>query len=132
MYGEIFQSQSPGFEAAAVKQVVADWITKYGDELKAIVLADDSDQAIGTVEAIKAAGRDDILVVAAGISKQGAELVESGDLYMMSYQSCQGDAGLAVRTMAEYFNGVDISRVSYIGTDVVSKDNVADFTPCQW
>ena len=89
MYGEIFQSQSPGFEAAAVKQVVADWITKYGDELKAIVLADDSDQAIGTVEAIKVAGRDDILVVAAGISKQGAELVESGDLYMMSYQSCQ-------------------------------------------
>ncbi|MCI8418578.1 MAG: substrate-binding domain-containing protein [Lachnospiraceae bacterium] len=124
--------QSPGFEAAAVKQVVADWITKYGDELKAIVLADDSDQAIGTVEAIKAANRSDILVVAAGISKQGAELVESGDLYMMSYQSCQGDAGLAVRTMAEYFNGVDISRVSYIGTDVINKDNVADFTPCQW
>lgn len=129
---EFLDVQSPGFEAAAVKQVVSDWITKYGDKLNAIVLADDSDQAIGTVEAIKAAGRDDILVVAAGISKQGAELIQSGDLFMESYQSCQGDAGLAARTVAEFFNGEDIPRVSYIGTDVITAENVEDFLPCQW
>ena len=102
--------QSPGFEATAVKQVVADWITKYGDQLNAIVLADDSDQAIGTVEACKAAGREDIVVIAAGLSKQGAELIQSGELYGASYQSCQGDAGLAVRTVAEFFNGEEIPR----------------------
>lgn len=124
--------QSPGFEAAAVKQVVADWITKYGDDLNAIVLADDSDQAIGTAEAIEAAGRDDIVVVAAGISKQGAELIQDGKLYMESYQSCQADAGLACRTIAQYFNGEDIDRVSYIQTDLISKDNIDDFLPCQW
>ena len=124
--------QSPGFEATAVKQVVADWITKYGDQLNAIVLADDSDQAIGTVEACKAAGREDIVVIAAGLSKQGAELIQSGELYGASYQSCQGDAGLAVRTVAEYFNGEDIARVSYIATDVVTAENVESFLPCQW
>jgi len=124
--------QSPGFEAPAVKQVVSDWITKYGDELNAIVLADDSDQAIGAVEACKAAGRDDIIVVAAGLSKQGAELVQEGSLYGASYQSCQGDAGLAVRTIAEYFNGEDIARVSYIATDIVTAENVEAFLPCQW
>ncbi len=124
--------QSPGFEAAAVKQVVADWITKYGSELNAIVLADDSDQAIGTVEAIQAAGRDDILVVAAGISNQGVELIESGGLFEESYQSCQADAGLCVRTIAEYFNGEDILRVSYIQTDLINIDNVEEFKPCQW
>ena len=124
--------QSPGFEAPAVKQVVSDWITKYGDKLNAIVLADDSDQAIGAIEACKAAGRDDIIVVAAGLSKQGAELIQSGDLYGASYQSCQGDAGLAVRTVAEYFNGEDIARVSYIATDIVTAENVEAFLPCQW
>lgn len=129
---ETLDIQSPGFEAAAVKQVVADWITKYGDQLNAIVLADDSDQAIGTVEAIEAAGRDDIVVVAAGISKQGAELVQEGKIYMLTYQSCQNDAGLACRTIAQYFNGEDIERVSYIQTDLVSQDNVEDFLPCQW
>lgn len=124
--------QSPGFEAAAVKQVVSDWITKYGDELNAIVLADDSDQAIGATEACKAAGRDDIIVVAAGISKQGAELVQDGSMYACSYQSCQADAGLAVRTVAEYFNGEEIARVSYLSTDIITIENVESFVPCQW
>ena len=124
--------QSPGFEAAKVKQVVADWITKYGDELKAIVLADDSDQAIGASEACKAAGRDDIVIVAAGISKQGLDLVKSGDLYGLSYQTCQGDAGLCVRTISEWFCGIKINRVNYLTTDVATADNAADFEPCQW
>ena len=124
--------QSPGFEAAAVKQVVSDWITKFGDELNAIVLADDSDQAIGTAEAIEAAGRDDIIVVAAGISKQGAELIQAGKLYMASYQSCQADAGLCVRTIAQFFNGEEIPRVSYIKTDLINQENVESFLPCQW
>lgn len=124
--------QSPGFEASAVKQVVSDWITKYGDDLNAIVLADDSDQAIGATEACKAAGREDIVIVAAGISKQGAELIQSGQLKYASYQSCQADAGLVVRTMSEYFCGEEIPRVAYIGTDIISADNVEDFLPCQW
>ena len=124
--------QSPGFEASAVKQVVSDWITKYGDDLNAIVLADDSDQAIGATEACKAAGREDIVIVAAGISKQGAELIQSGQLKYASYQSCQADAGLVVRTMSEYFCGEEIPRVAYIGTDIISADNVDDFLPCQW
>lgn len=124
--------QSPGFEASAVKQVVSDWITKYGDDLNAIVLADDSDQAIGATEACKAAGREDIVIVAAGISKQGAELIQSGQLKYASYQSCQADAGLAVRTVSEYFNGEDVARVSYLGTDIIGADNVEEFLPCQW
>ena len=124
--------QSPGFEASAVKQVVSDWITKYGNKLNAIVLADDSDQAIGAVEACDAAGRSDIEIVAAGISKQGADLVQKGKLKMASYQSCQADAGLAVRTVSEFFCGQQINRVSYIGTDIITKDNVSSFLPCQW
>lgn len=129
---ESLDVQSPGFEAAAVKQVVSDWITKYGDKLNAIVLADDSDQAIGAVEACEAAGRDDIKIVAAGNSKQGTDLVEQGKIQGMSYQTCQGDAGLAVRTISEFFCGEEIPRVQYLGTDVITKDNVEEFKPCQW
>ena len=124
--------QSPGFEASAVKQVVSDWITKYGSDLKGIVLADDSDQAIGATEACKEAGREDIVIVAAGISKQGLELIKSGQLKYASYQSCQGDAGLAVRTVSEYFCGDQIKRVSYIPNDIIDADNASQFEPCQW
>jgi len=124
--------QSPGFEATAVKQVVADWITKYGDELNAIVLADDSDQAVGAVEACKAAGRDDIIVVATGFSRAGSEMLQNGDLEAVTYQSCQNDAGAAIRMVAEYFCGHEIPRVSYIPYDVITAENVEEFLPCQW
>ena len=60
------------------------------------------------------------------------ELIQSGDLSACSYQSCQGDAGLAVRTVAEFFNGEDIARVSFIGTDIINAENVESFLPCQW
>ena len=51
---------------------------------------------------------------------------------MVSYQSCQADAGLAVRTVSEFFCGVDIARVGYIGTDIITKDNVEEFLHYQW
>lgn len=124
--------QSPGFEATAVKQVVSDWITKYGDKLNAIVLADSADQAIGAVEACKAANRDDIIICASDFSKQGAEFIQGGDVDMLTYQSCQGDAGLAVRTVAEFFNGQTIKRVSYLETDIITKENVDQYLPSQW
>ncbi len=124
--------QSPGFEAAKVKQVVSDWITRFGPELKAIFLADDSAQATGAVDAVKEAGRDDIMIVAAGNSKTGQDLVKSGDLLVINYQSAEGDAGLAARTIAQWFNGEEVMPVGYLSTDMITKDNVDNFYPTQW
>lgn len=124
--------QSPGFEAADVKQVVADWITRFGDDLNAIFLADDSAQATGAVDAVKESGRTDIKIVAAGNSKTGQDLVKSGDLLSINYQSAEGDAGLAARTIAQWFNGEEVLPVGYLTTAMITADNVDDFYPTQW
>lgn len=124
--------QTPGFDAVATKQVVSDWITKYGDELKAIFLADDSAQAIGTVDALKEAGRTDVLVVAAGNSKQGMDLVKSGDLLAINYQTAEGDGAAVVYSMAKYFAGMDVPPIGYLAQDIITKDNVDNFYPAQW
>lgn len=42
--------QAPGFDREAVRQAVAEMIDQFGDELNAIILSDDSDQAIGAVK----------------------------------------------------------------------------------
>ncbi|MEG0702553.1 MAG: sugar ABC transporter substrate-binding protein, partial [Christensenella sp.] len=124
--------QSPGFEAAKVKQVVADWITRFGDDLNAIFLADDSAQATGAVDAVKESGRTDIKLVAAGNSKAGQDMVKSGDLLSINYQSAEGDAGLAARTIAAWFNGQEVLPVGYLTTDMITKENVESFYPTQW
>jgi ribose transport system substrate-binding protein len=129
---ETLDIQSPGFEAAEVKQVVSDWITRFGDDLNAIFLADDSAQATGAVDAVKEAGRDDIMIVAAGNSKTGQDLVQSGDLLIINYQSAEGDAGLCARTIAEWFAGQQVLPVGYLATDMITQDNVDNFYPTQW
>ena len=124
--------QSPGFEAPKAKQVVADWITRFGDELTVIVLSDDSAQGEGTAQAIKEAGRDDIKVVAAGNSKVGMDLVGSGEIYAITYQSAEADGAIAVMAAADYFNGLPLEPVYYLPQAIITKDNVADFLPAQW
>jgi len=124
--------QSPGFEAAKVKQVVSDWLTRYGDELNAIFLADDSDHVTGTVDALKEAGRTDVIVVAAGNSKAGQDAVQAGDVRIINYQSAEGDAGLSARTVAAWFNGEEVPSVGYLTTDMITQENVDGFYPTQW
>ncbi|HHU12181.1 MAG TPA: substrate-binding domain-containing protein [Clostridiaceae bacterium] len=124
--------QSPGFEAAQCKQIVSDWISRFGDDLTGIFLADDAPQATGTIDAIKEAGREDIIVVAAGNSKTGQDLVKSGDIAVINYQSAEADAGLSARTIASWFNGETVLNVGYLMTDMITEENVDSFYPTQW
>jgi len=124
--------KSPGFEAVATKQVVSDWITKYGDELTAIVCADDSAQALGVSEALKVAGREDIVVVAAGNSKIGMDAVKAGDIAAITYQSSEADGAVGMKNAADWFNGLELNEVSYLVKHIITADDVDDFMPAQW
>ena len=124
--------QSPGFEAPKAKQVVADWITRFGDDLNVIVLSDDSAQGEGTAQAIKEAGREDIKVVAAGNSKVGMDLISSGGLFAITYQSAEADGAIAVKVTADYFNGLDIEPCYYLPQAIITSTNVSQFEPAQW
>ncbi|TFG58237.1 MAG: hypothetical protein E4H36_15580, partial [Spirochaetales bacterium] len=46
-------AQAPGFEADKTMQLVSDWLTRFGKDLKGICAADDSSQALGIAEALK-------------------------------------------------------------------------------
>ncbi|QGP93242.1 Periplasmic binding protein domain protein [Neomoorella glycerini] len=129
---ELLDKQAPGFEAEKTMQVVSDWITRFGSKLKGIVLADDSAQAIGTVEALKKANRQDIIVVAAGNSKVGMDLVKEGKIQAITYQTAEGDGAAAVKAAADWFNGHDVEPVRYLPKHIITKDDVDKFMPAQW
>ncbi|TVR31704.1 MAG: sugar ABC transporter substrate-binding protein [Spirochaetaceae bacterium] len=129
---ETLDMQAPGFEAEATMQVVSDWLTRFGDRLTGIGLADDSAQAIGTIEALRRAGREDVLVIAAGNSKVGMDMVKDGDLLAITYQSAEADGAVALKTAVDWFNGLDVDPVLYIPKQVITQENVEDFMPAQW
>lgn len=124
--------QSPGFEAPKAKQVTADWITRFGDDLNVIILSDDSAQAEGAAQAVAEAGRDDIKMVAAGNSKVGMDLITNGGLFAITYQSAEADGAIPIKVAADYFNGVEIEPAYYLPQAIITADNVADYEPAQW
>jgi ABC-type sugar transport system substrate-binding protein len=126
--------QSPGFDAPKSKQVVADWITRFGDELTCIVISDDSAQALGATQAAEEAGRSDIKMIAAGNSKVGMDLVAQGKLFAITYQSAEADGAIPIKVAADYFNGVELGENAafYLPQAIITKDNVEDYMPAQW
>jgi ribose transport system substrate-binding protein len=124
--------EAPGFDADKATQVVSDWLTRFGPGLKGIFAADDSAQAIGIFEAFKKAGRTDIVVCAAGNSKQGMDLVKEGKLFAITYQTAEGDGALTIKTAADWFNGKAIEPVRYLPQKIITKANVDSFYPPQW
>lgn len=124
--------QAPGFEVEKTKQVVADWITKFGYELTAICIADDYAQLTGAIEAIKQAGRQDIILVAAGNSKTGMDAIKSGECYAITYQSAEADGALPVKTAADWFNGKEIEKIRYLPNNIIKREDVDLYMPAQW
>ena len=126
--------QSPGFDAPKTKQVVADWITRFGDKLTCIVVSDDSAQGLGVTQALEEAGRDDVYVIAAGNSKVGMDLVKAGKIDAITFQSAEADGAVPVKVAADWFNGVDIGENAafYLPQAVITPENVDSYMPAQW
>ena len=125
--------QPTGLEALKTMQVTADWITRFGPELKGIASGDDAGTVIGINQAIERANRNDIIRVAAGNSKVGMDAVKAGTLAVISYQSAEADGALPMKLAADYFNGKPIDRpVYYLKKALITKENVNKFMPAQW
>ncbi len=124
--------QAPGFEADKTMQLVSDWLTRFGSDLKGIFAADDSAQTLGIIEALKKAGRDDVVVVAAGNSKVGMDMIQDGWLFAITYQTAEGDGALAVKTAADWFNGLSLPNRRNLPQHIITGEDVADFYPPQW
>jgi ribose transport system substrate-binding protein len=130
---KLLEKQSTLLEAEKSAQVVGDWITKYGKELKGIVSADDSGVQIGINEAVKNAKREDIVRVAAGNSKVGMDFIKAGTLHAITYQSAEADGALPMKLAADWFNGKEIAKpVYYLPKHVITKDDVDQYMPAQW
>ncbi len=129
---ELLVMDTANLEAEGTMQLVSAWLTKFGPELKGLVLAGDGFSMTGTLEAVKAAGRDDLVIVAAGNSKTGMDSIAAGEALAITYQSAEGDGALAVQTAARWFSGERIDPVIYLPKHVITREDVAQFMPAQW
>ena len=129
----LLEQQTTKLEAEKSMQVVSDWITKYGLDLKGIASADDSGAQIGINEACRRANREDIIRVAAGNSRVGMDFIRAGTLHAITYQSAEADGALPMKLAAEWLCGKEITRpVYYLKKHIITAEDVAQFMPAQW
>ncbi len=119
-------------EAEGTMQLVSAWLTKYGDQLKGLILAGDGFSMTGTLEAVNKSGRKDIVIVAAGNSKTGMDSIKAGDALAITYQSAEGDGAIAVHAAAEWFQGKQLEPVRYLPKHIITQADVDEFMPAQW
>ncbi len=129
---EMLAMDTANLEAEGTMQLVAAWITKFGDKLNGLILAGDEFSITGTLEAFKSAGRSDIVIVAAGNSKTGMDSVKAGDALAITYQSAEGDGALALHSAARWFKGETLEPITYLPKHIITKKDVDEFMPAQW
>ena len=129
---KLLAMDTTNLEAEGTMQLVSAWITKYGDELKGILLPDDGFCLTGTLEAVKKSGRDDLVIVSAGNCKTGMDSIKAGDALAVTYQSAEGDGATAVHTAARWFKGEEIAPVNYLAKHIITKKDVDEYMPAQW
>jgi ABC-type sugar transport system substrate-binding protein/AraC-like DNA-binding protein len=115
------------FDPAVAERLVSGWIEEFGDEMRGIVGPDDDIVIDGINEALRKAGREDVIRVGAGSSQKGMQLVKQGDLHAITFQSAQADGALPMKIAVDWFSGLAIPPINYLPKYVISADNVDSF-----
>jgi len=102
------------------------WLTAYGDDLKAI-LANNDQMAIGALQALDAAGRDDVIVMGVDAIPDAVQLVADGKLDATVLQDAKGQGGGGVEVVSKLLNGETPEAITWIDFVLVNADNVAEF-----
>ncbi len=132
---------APGMECLAMDSAISyddayhlteAWLEKFGDRLKGISFSDPADGARGMCDAVKKAGRSDIVLVSSGNSKITQDLVANGCLHAITLQSAEADGALAMEVAVDWFNGIDIKPLYYLPMEIITAENVGEYYPPQW
>ncbi len=102
------------------------WLTAYGDELKAI-LANNDEMALGAVQALQAAGRKDVIVMGVDAIDDAKAAVADGTLAATVLQDAAGQGGGAVTVVKGVFDGGTVESITWVPFVLITPDNIADF-----
>jgi len=123
---EILAKESGNWQKDQGMSITENWITAYGDKLNAI-LSNNNEMAIGALNALEAAGRDDVIVMGVDAIPDAVQLVADGKLAATVLQDANGQGEGAVNVVHKVLQGENPDKVTWIEFKLVTKDNVAEY-----
>lgn len=120
---EVLSCQTANWKRDEAMALAEDWLTTYGDDLKAIVCEND-DMAMGALSACKAAGRTDIVIGGVDGLEDAVQAVKDGELGVSVLQDSAGQGEGAVKVALQIINGEEYEEDTRIPFRAITKDNV--------
>ena len=106
--------------------IMEDWL-QTGEQID-VVCANNDEMALGAINAIKAAGKiDDILVGGVDATGDALAAMEAGDLEVTVFQDASGQGGGGVAAAIKLINGETVDSYVDIPYQLVTPANIADF-----
>jgi len=123
----LLEMVSTGFDPEETRRVVQDWLRRFGDDLVGIVSADDYLAQMGINQALAHVGREEVVRVANGSTTVGLDMIRSGSLHAVTFQSATADGGLAIRAAVDWFNGLEVEPLRYLPVGIITPQNVDEY-----
>ena len=123
---EILARESGNWQPDQGMALTENWLTVFGDRLNAI-LANNDEMALGAIEALRAAGRDDVIVMGVDAIPSALDLVVAGDMAATVLQDATGQGGGAMDKVANIVGGGSPPSITWIDFVLITQENVADF-----
>lgn len=124
---EILNKETAEWQRDKALTIAENWISTYGDDLKAIV-ANNDEMALGAVQAAKKSKRNDLIVTGVDAIPDALDAVEKEELAATVFQDGVGQGEGAVSIIKTVLDGEKPKEnVTYVPFQLVTKENVADF-----
>lgn len=123
---QILAKESGNWQKDQGMSITENWITAYGDKLKAI-LSNNDEMAIGALNALEAAGRNDVIVMGVDAIPDAVQLVAEGKLAATVLQDANGQGEGAVNVVHKVLKGEKTEKVTWIEFKLVTKENVEEY-----
>lgn len=122
-YFDVVATQTANWKRDEAMALAEDWITTYGDDLKAIICEND-DMGMGALSAAQAAGRDDIIIGGVDGLDDAVQAVKDGSYGVSVLQDSAGQGRTGVDVAVAAAKGEEVEPDTRIPFRPITKDNV--------
>lgn len=122
-YVEVLACQTANWKRDEAMALAEDWITTYGDELKAIICEND-DMGMGALSAAKAAGRSDIIIGGVDGLEDAVAAVQAGEYAISVLQDSDGQGRTGVDVAVAIVKGEEYEVDTRIPFRAITAENV--------
>ena len=84
--------------------ITENWLTAYDTDLNCVI-ANNDEMALGAIQALTAAGRDDVIVIGIDAIPDAVKAIEAGSMNASVFQDAVGQAGGAMQIALDLVNG---------------------------